>query len=272
MLLGALLGDDAEHCNLLVALGLPPAAPGTSTHVIGPLHPIRVGVAGAFVLCPKGADKSDPRSSLHNYSEHDAQKAFVENFLGYIGRFKGGAPGMNIMEAPFLTRANLKGLPVFNDVYCWLYYHVFSGCQKMSWLLPGKEWTLGSIFNRRVLKSDGTPSDEYMLSARLVAHWDFYIVTSIYASQPHITAMREFYDRRLAVYQGLDGKEGRMDWRADLKDKLTSYLARFPGCCDSVGKRRKSGGLAGTAADVPDAARSIDPQMAQAIADELALF
>ena len=179
---------------------------------------------------------------------------------------------MNIMEAPFLTRANLKGLPVFNDVYCWLYYHVFSGCQKMSWLLPGKDWTLGSIFNRRVLKSDGTPSDEYMLSARLVAHWDFYIVTSIYASQPNITAMREFYDRRLAVYQGLDGKEGRMDWRAVLKDKLTSYLARFPGCCDSVGKRRKSGGLAGTAADVPVAARSIDPQMAQSIADELALF
>jgi hypothetical protein len=179
---------------------------------------------------------------------------------------------MNIMEAPFLTRANLKGLPVFNDVYCWLYYHVFSGCQKMSWLLPGKEWTLDSIFNRRVLKSDGTPSDEYMLSARLVAHWDFYIVTSIYASQPHITAMRKFYDRRLAVYQALDGKEGRTDWRAVLKDKLTRYIARFPGCCDSVSKRRKSGGLAGTAADVPVAARSVDPQMAQEIADELTLF
>lgn len=271
MFTGALRGDNAEHRNILSAFGLPPTQPGTITAIIGSDHPIRVGVVGPFVLCPKSADAKDSKSSLHNYMEDEAQKAFVENILGYIGRFTAGAPGMNIEEPPFLTRANLKGLPPFNDVYCWLYFHVFAACQKMSWLLPTKSWTLDSIFNRRVLKSDGTPSDDYMLSARLVAHWDFYIYTSIYASQPNITAMREFFDRRLGAYQTLDGRDGRVDWRDALKEKLRSYLERFPDCVDHVSKRRKSGGLAGTAADVV-AAPSIDPKVLQAIADEAALF
>jgi hypothetical protein len=193
-------------------------------------------------------------------------KAFVENFLGNIGRFTAGAQGMNIRETPFLQRA--KGLPLFNDVYSYLYFHVFAGCQKMGWLLPGKEWSIDSIFNRRVLKSDGTPSDDFMLSERLVAHWDFYIFTAIYGSQTNITACREFFERRVGVYQVLDGKEGRVDWRAVLKEKLISYLQRFPECCEQVGKRRKSGGSAGTGAEVV-AEPKVDPKIRQGILDDL---
>jgi hypothetical protein len=115
LLVGALHGDNAEHRNLLIALGLEPGQPGTSQHIIGPDHPIRAGVEGPFVLCPKGADSKDAKSSLHNYLDNEVHKAFVENFLGNIGRFTAGAQGMNIRETPFLQRA--KGLPLFNDVY-----------------------------------------------------------------------------------------------------------------------------------------------------------
>ena len=269
LLLGPLLGDNAEHRNLLVALGLDPVQPGAISVIIGQDHPIRVGVEGPFVLCPKGADSKDAKSSLHNYAEHQAQKAFVENFLGNIGRFTSGAQGMNIREPPFLQRA--KGVLLFNDVYCYLYYHVFAGCQKMGWLLPGKDCSLDSIFDRRVLKSDGTPSPDYMLSERLVAHWDFYIFTAIYASQTAITAFRDFYDRRVGVYRALDGKDGKVNWRAVLKEQLSSYLQRFPDCCEYVGKRRKSGALAGTA--IGDVAEpSVDPKTKQAILDDLALI
>jgi hypothetical protein len=268
LLLGPLLGDNAEHRNLLVALGLDPVQPGAITVIIGQDHPIRVGVEGPFVLCPKGADpKKDAKSSLHNYAEHEVQKAFVENFLGNIGRFTAGAQGMNIREPPFLQRA--QGLPLFNDVYCYLYFHVFAGCQKMGWLLPGKDWSIDNIFDRRVLKSDGTASADYMLSERLVAHWDFYIFTAIYASQTTVTAFREFYDRRVGVYRALNGKDGRVNWRAVLKEKLISYFQRFPDCCEYVGKRRKSGG---SATNVVVADPSVDPKTQQAILDDLALI
>jgi hypothetical protein len=256
--------------NLLAAFGLQTAAPGAMSMILGQNHPVRVGCVGPFVLCPKTADLKDRKSSLHNYMDNEVHKAFVENILGNIGRFKPGAAGMDIEVAPFFTRS--KGLPAFNDVYCWLYFHVFAGCQKMSWLLPMNDWTLDNIFDRRVLKPDGTPSDDYMLNERLVAHWDFYMYTALYASQTAITAMRSFYDRRVIVYQGLDGKDGRVDWRAVLKGMLNSYLQRFPDCVLSVSKRRKSGGLAAMVAEFDAASSKVDPQVLREAAAELDSF
>jgi hypothetical protein len=70
-------------------------------------------------------------------------------------------------------------------------------------------------------------------------------------------------------YRALDGKDGRVNWRADLKEKLSSYLQRFPDCCEFVGKRRKSGFLA---ANVDVADPSVDPKTQQAILDELEYY
>jgi len=236
-----LMYDDREHQNILSTLGLPAAGAGVSVVVIGPHHPIRQGAPGTFVLCPKSADSAEPKSSLHELGSQ-VQKEFVENVLGYIGRFEVGKPGMDINNPPFLTPA--KGVNLFNDLYCWLYFHVFAAGQKMSWILPQVGTTLDDIFNRRVLNEDGTPSEEFMLNHRLLARWDFYIYTSIYASQVMITAKRDFYELRAAMYQRLDGKQDRLDWRAVLKDKLRSYLERFPACTDGVLKRKRSYGVA----------------------------
>ena len=78
-----------------------------------------------------------------------------------------------------------------------------------------------------------------MLNERVVARWDFYVYTSIYASQVMITAKRNFFDVRVAMYEKLDGKDGRPDWRVLLKDKLKGYMERFPACTDSVFRRKK---------------------------------
>jgi hypothetical protein len=231
--------DDREHQNILATFGLPAAESGVSVVVVGPQHPIRRGVPGTFVLCPKGADTADAKSSLHEVGSQ-VQKEFVENFLGHIGRFEVGKQGMDINNPPFLTRA--KGVNLFNDVYCWLYFHVFAAGQKMSWILPQVGRTLDDIFDRRVLNYDGSRSEEFMLSHRVLARWDFYIYTSIYASQVMITAKREFFELRVATYEQLDGKDGRLDWRVLLKDKLQSYLERFPSCTESVFKRKRSFG------------------------------
>ena len=248
--------DDREHQNILITLGLPAAAAGVSVVVIGPQHPIRQGVPGTFVLCPKSAEDTEPKSSLHELGSQ-VQKEFIENFLGHIGRFEAGKPGMDINKAPFLTRA--KGVNLFNDLYCWLYFHVFAAGQKMSWILPHSGRTLDDIFDRRVLNEDGAPSGEFMLNHRVVERWDFYVYTSIYASQVMITAKRDFFDLRASTYEKLDGKDGRPDWRALLKDKLRSYMERFPACTESVFKRKRSsfgtpssGGQEGRAADNGD--------------------
>jgi len=170
----------------------------------------------------------------------EVQSEFVERFLGHIGRFEAGKPGMDINNPPFITRA--PGVNAFNDVYCWLYFHVFAAGQKMSWILPFEGRSLDDVFNRRVLNADGTPSGEYMLNERVVARWDFYVYTSIYASQVMITAKRNFFDVRVAMYEQLDGKDGKPDWRALLKDKLKSYIERFPACTDNVFRRKRSFG------------------------------
>jgi hypothetical protein len=241
MLARPLSAEDPEHQNLLVSLGLPPAPPGTYTLAITPEHPIRAGDARAFVLCPKSADPNDPKSSLHDHSGSPAQKDFVENFLAFLPRFQAGAAGMDFKNPPYLTRA--KGVNLFNDLYCWLYFHAFAASQKMVWLLPGPEWTLDNIFERRVLDANGNKTDQYMLSHRLVARWDFYIYTSLYASQPLITAKRDFFDRQARFYEKLDGNDGRLDWRGTLKAKLQNYMERFPDCIKRGGKRRRSSGM-----------------------------
>jgi len=242
MLAKPLSADDPEHQNILATLGLPAAPPGAYAQAISTQHPIRAGVEGPFVLCPKSADPHDPKSSLHLH-ESQAQSDFVDNFLAFLPRFQAGAAGMDFNAPPYLTRA--KGVNLFNDLYCWLYFHVFAAGQKMGWLIPASDWTLDQIFDRRVLDSNGSPSDKYMLSHTLVARWDFYIYTAIYASQPLITGKRDFFERQYCFYAKLDGKEGRVNWRDALKTKLKLYLERFPSCIKGSGKRRRASAMRG---------------------------
>ena len=85
------------------------------------------------MLCPKTADPNDPNSSLHVH-ESPAQRDFVENFLAFLPCFQAGSAasaGMDCNAPPYLTRA--KGLNLFNDLYCWLFFHVFAASQKMGW-------------------------------------------------------------------------------------------------------------------------------------------
>ncbi len=65
---------------------------------------------------------------------------------------------MDLNAPPYLTRA--KGVNLFNDLYCWLYFHVFAASQKMGWLMPTSEWTLDQIFARRLLDNKGSATDK----------------------------------------------------------------------------------------------------------------
>ena len=69
---------------------------------------------------------------------------------------------------------------------------------------------------------------------------DTILYTSIYASQTNITALRHIFDSRVVTYGRWDGKDGRPDWRAELKDKLKDYISRFPNAILQSKKRRKS--------------------------------
>ena len=104
-----------------------------------------------------------------------------------LWRIPADSPGKDINVLSSLTA---KGVKLFDHAYCWMYFRVFAMGQKMSW---SERNSLDHIFERRVIKEDGSPDEEYLFSHKTVARWDFNICTSILASQTNITPKRDIF-------------------------------------------------------------------------------
>jgi hypothetical protein len=57
---------------------------------------------------------------------------------------------------------------------------------------------------------------------------DFVVSTCLWAQLPLLAEHRPFYDRRVAMYARLDGKDGRLDMRAELKAVLEEFFDSHP--------------------------------------------
>ena len=231
--------SDSQIRNLVQKLTGTILSPGLEVTIIHVFHELRSDNPDNFVLCP--LTSKSQKSTLHAM-KHPNHIAFGD-FLQNIGRFvlkkdSAGAQINNLEKAPYLVVDS--GDILFNDVTCYGIFNCMGKIQRNDWIFGAEcvngKHSLNKVFDLKIYLLEG--QWEYQLNAGFMALHDFYAATSIYAEMAMSKQKRGFFNLRKAQYAKLDGKDGRRDWRAELKAVLEDYLDRFPEVLTQV-KRRK---------------------------------
>ena len=145
------------------------------------------------------------------------------------------------------------GAPLFNDAYCYMYLNYLCKTQTIHSALyvPSPCDKEGHVFDAtfNATAADGRP----VLDCRLLAWLDYAIGTCLHANMTEITKLRgSIYDAKLGLYELLNGKDGRRDWRAELKAALEQYVVKYPQALAKVRARRVSRESVGADAEEGD--------------------
>ena len=226
--------------------------------ILGEDHPLREGVAD-FIMCPLNARKSAEMStisSLGNEEERMFHKA-----LQNMGRYEpavdaSGKPINLLAAAPYGTDRVTGESPLFNVFTAYMFVRVMTKIPRLDYMMEGitrdgDKHNLDKVFDIKVLNAKG--HEVYLIGPEFVALMDFAVSTCIWAQLPLLAPHRPFYDRRVALYAALDGKDGRLDMRAELKAVLEEFFDSHPQHAKFVRRlQRKSAPTGDTIVDLTE--------------------
>ncbi len=208
--------------------------PTTKPYIIlGEGHPLREGHAG-FILCPALSKKNAESSSL-SASDTDEARLF-HKALQNLGRFApavdgAGKPMDLLAAASYGTDRVTQESPLFNLFTSLIFVRVMAKLPRMDHLLEtivqvGDKHNLDAVFDLKVLDAEG--HEVYLIGPEFAALMDFVVSTCLWAQLPQLALHRPYYNRRVALYVALDGKDGRLDMRAELKAVLEEFFDCHP--------------------------------------------
>ena len=90
---------------------------------------------------------------------------------------------------------------------------------------PTQHENLDLLFERKIPKPDGNPSDQYFINEYLIAYFMFTVACAINASV-HFRKERKGEFRRHVVILKAAAAAGK-DWRAQLRDSLKKWEPEF---------------------------------------------
>ena len=76
-----------------------------------------------------------------------------------------------------------------------------------------------------------------MINEEFIATLDYLVATCLWPSIVDARSQSTYYGQRVSFYKLHDGREGRRNWRSELRECLTAWQLEFP----EVVRRRKSG-------------------------------
>ena len=126
------------------------------------------------------------------------------------------------------------GMPYGNALFAYLWFNTFVKLVNMApYLCPTQEETLDVLFERRIPKPDGSPSDVYFINEYFIAYLMFNVACALNASSNHRKEKKEGHVACLKAASAA-GK----DWRAQLRDCLKKWEPDFQ---DMTRKKRRLG-------------------------------
>ena len=220
--------------------------PATTPYVIlAPGHPLREGCHD-FILCPTDAKKSAQISSLSTLDSEGARQ--FQRALQNMGRYApavdpDGKPVDLLSTAPYGTERVNAHSPLFNAFTGLVYARVMAKIPRMDHLLTKivrsvEGHNMDGVFDLKAMNAEG--EGEYLLGPEFVALMDFIVSTCLWAQLPLLAPHRPFYDRRVQLYTALDGKDGRLDMRKELKAVLEAFFDRHPQHAKHVSRPMKT--------------------------------
>ena len=93
------------------------------------------------------------------------------------------------------------------------------------------------LFQRKIPKPDGSPSDEYFINEHLVVFLMFNIACALNASYSYRKEKTEVFRSHVAILKA--AAAAGKDWRAQLRDSLKKWEPEFEAI---VKKKRRIGG------------------------------
>ena len=127
---------------------------------------------------------------------------------------------------PRAPEATVGGMPYGNALFAYLWFTTFVKMVNMApYLCPTQEETLDVLFERRIPKPDGSPSDEYFINEYLIGYLMFNVACSLNASCNHRKDKKEVFRSHVAVLKAATA--AGKDWRAQLRDCLKKWEPDF---------------------------------------------
>ena len=113
-------------------------------------------------------------------------------------------------------------MPYGNALFAYLWFTTFVKMVNMApYLCPTQEETLDVLFERRIPKPDGSPSDEYFINEYLIGYLMFNVACSLNASCNHRKDKKEVFRSHVAILKATTA--AGKDWRAQLRDSLKKW-------------------------------------------------
>ena len=127
---------------------------------------------------------------------------------------------------PRAPEATVGGMPYGNALFAYLWFTTFVKMVNMApYLCPTQEETLDVLFERKIPKPDGSPSDEYFINEYLIGFLMFNVACSLNASCSHRKEKKEFFRSNVAILKA--AAAAGKDWRAQLRDSLKKWEPDF---------------------------------------------
>jgi len=139
---------------------------------------------------------------------------------------------------PRAPEATFGGMPYGNALFSYVWYNAFIKFVNMApYICPTQHENFDVLFERKIPKPDGSPSEEYFINEYLIAYFMFTIACATNATVNFRKEKKEEFRRHVSILKAatLAGK----DWRGQLRDSLKKWEPDF---LAATRKKRRIGG------------------------------
>ena len=155
---------------------------------------------------------------------------------------------------PRAPDATVGGMPYGNALFAYLWFTTFVKMVNMApYLCPTQEETLDVLFERKIPKPDGSPSDECFINEHLVSFLMFNIACALNASYNYRKEKMEVFRTNVAILKA--AAAAGKDWRAQLRDSLKTWAPEF----EALIKKKRRVGIEDTTRMTLE--RQVDPDL-----------
>jgi hypothetical protein len=136
-------------------------------------------------------------------------------------------------KEPFLEAPKEGGMPLFNPMFAYLFFHAFQRLNNMYAYLGLRDGqSYNSVLERKLPHPDVVDmlsDDEFVITERTIALFHLYVACSLDSG---ITLKREkagVYAAHVQTLMKMNGKNGARNWRTELAELLSKWHPVFQG-------------------------------------------
>ena len=139
---------------------------------------------------------------------------------------------------PRAPDATVGGMPYGNALFSYLWFNAFIEFVNLApYICPTPQESLDVLFERKIPKLDGSPSDEYFINEYLIAYFMFTVACATNATVNFRKEKKEVFQYNYSVLKA--AAAAGKDWRGQLLHSLKKWEPEF---LATTRKKRRLGG------------------------------